>query len=837
MHKLFDWQEEQVESFVSNGCVGLNVSKPGAGKAQPLDSLVATPNGFVKMRDVHIGDEVCDPDGGVARVIGEYPQGTRPTYKITMSDGREVLADEGHLFNVFGRKNNGKRQVTLMSVRQMINKKNSTPSYEQNIRMALRRIEPIEFTKEWPSFITPYQIGLLLGGDSLYNQHSVAYTSIDSECVEEINKLAQSVGLRLRKNGISYHICGTHATSHTIGNPIIDELRRFGMMGILSKNKVIPGAMMYTSSADRLALLQGICDTDGTPCKTGNACDYICASQTLRDQLAWIVYSLGGCATKSEKMVQLAGWSEARKYFRLRFTLPYEACPFRLKRQVNKLHLGGKYTKDLIWIKDISYVGLMETKCIYLDSKNHEYITDGFIRTHNTIVSVLSAKRCGFKVILILGPLSTRRGWQNTVAEDWPEMPFEVINRKKDGKLAYSHLLLGKPGFYFCGQEFFRGRVWTAAKHVDLCIIDEVHKVASNTAEAGRRALKTLKAPKMGLSGTVARNNIENLWGVCQVIWPDMEPWMPDSVYFGWTGRKPTTRGFTSRKPLKDCNPKYKWQFYDLYLDVRKNYFNGYDILGETLPGFILHRAPVAVFHESPDVPSIDKNIYLDMTAKQAKAYRQMVKDNIAWLDENPLVAGLPLTAKLRSRQLTLGEAAVESSLGADGNLHDHLYFNEDSKSPMVDWIIDSALNGDLAGERFVVYTHSRSFSDMLTARLKAKKIDAAAWNGVVSKSDRDTVLEQFISGELRAIVAQIDSIGTGTDGLQTVCHSAVWASESADSTTNEQAKARLERRGQTETVINYHLYMNGTDEAGDHDKRIEDRLKLRRSLKQSVDK
>ena len=56
----------------------------GAGKALPLDTDILTPNGFVKMRDIHVGSVVYDENGEKTNVIAEFPQSElKQEYKIT----------------------------------------------------------------------------------------------------------------------------------------------------------------------------------------------------------------------------------------------------------------------------------------------------------------------------------------------------------------------------------------------------------------------------------------------------------------------------------------------------------------------------------------------------------------------------------------------------------------------------------------------------------------------------------------------------------------------------------------------------------------------------------
>lgn len=72
----------------------------GVGKAQPLTTRILTPYGWVKMKDIAIGDVVLTPSGEPSRVTGVFPQGVRPVYEIVGSDGRKTFADPEHLWTV-----------------------------------------------------------------------------------------------------------------------------------------------------------------------------------------------------------------------------------------------------------------------------------------------------------------------------------------------------------------------------------------------------------------------------------------------------------------------------------------------------------------------------------------------------------------------------------------------------------------------------------------------------------------------------------------------------------------------------------------------------------------
>lgn len=73
----------------------------GLGKCIDVDTLIATPNGYLRAGDIKVGDTVFTHKNTVANVLEVYPQSQKKEcYKVTLSDGRSVIADEEQLFPV-----------------------------------------------------------------------------------------------------------------------------------------------------------------------------------------------------------------------------------------------------------------------------------------------------------------------------------------------------------------------------------------------------------------------------------------------------------------------------------------------------------------------------------------------------------------------------------------------------------------------------------------------------------------------------------------------------------------------------------------------------------------
>lgn len=88
------------ELTVKTTLSALIYGQPGMGKAQPLYCNILTPTGFKKLSDLSVGDEVMGHDGKVQKVLGIYPQGIRPVYRIMTNDSAITYCDEEHIWTV-----------------------------------------------------------------------------------------------------------------------------------------------------------------------------------------------------------------------------------------------------------------------------------------------------------------------------------------------------------------------------------------------------------------------------------------------------------------------------------------------------------------------------------------------------------------------------------------------------------------------------------------------------------------------------------------------------------------------------------------------------------------
>ena len=93
INAIWQWWQSQSISFTLSGYAG-------TGKALLDDTKVLTINGWHSIGDIKVGDKVAVPTGGFYPVSAVYHHSDRPLYKITFKDGRSIICDENHLWQV-----------------------------------------------------------------------------------------------------------------------------------------------------------------------------------------------------------------------------------------------------------------------------------------------------------------------------------------------------------------------------------------------------------------------------------------------------------------------------------------------------------------------------------------------------------------------------------------------------------------------------------------------------------------------------------------------------------------------------------------------------------------
>ena len=180
-----------------------------------------------------------------------------------------------------------------------------------------------------------------------------------------------------------------------IKNPVTEIVRRLGLAGVKSDDKFVPVEYLRNTADVRLAVLQGLFDTDGGPVtQDGRTCrvQYGTASEQLADDVTFLVRSLGGVVYRRIRKAEgrKPGLARGRLVHHradahiLDIRLPQGIVPFRLARKIAKYDVTGG-GRPMRYIDRIEPAGTEEAACIRVAAEDSLYVTEDFLLTHNTI--------------------------------------------------------------------------------------------------------------------------------------------------------------------------------------------------------------------------------------------------------------------------------------------------------------------------------------------------------------------------------------------------------------------------------------------------------------------
>lgn len=358
-----------IKGVLPDGDLVVLFGASGSGKAQPLDEYVLTAQGWRTMGEIAVGDEVIGSAGLPVRVSGVFPQGLKEEWELLTSDGERVRCCGEHLWTV---RKPGKRWQTLTTAEL-------AAKAAPRSRWQLPVVAPVSFAHDPnPLPLDPYLLGALLGDGGLTSY--VGFTSADQQIVDEIAKVLPAGHHITKKSTGDYAYMITSAKGQP--NHIWTALRLLGLAGKKSEAKHIPEEYLLAAPSARLALLQGLMDTDGYVADgNGRTAVFSSASAELTAGVAELVQSLGGLCTpiRVKKTTGLPAHSVS-------FRSGAGFTPFRLQRKAERCSGGHNLIRAIVSATPTGRMVPMQ--CISVQAEDKLYVTTGYTLTHNTFVAL-----------------------------------------------------------------------------------------------------------------------------------------------------------------------------------------------------------------------------------------------------------------------------------------------------------------------------------------------------------------------------------------------------------------------------------------------------------------
>ncbi len=389
LHDMLD--PESIPRLMTAGTIEIAPLAYMRGRAQPYDAQVLTPNGYRAIGSLQVGDLVVGSNGLPTPVLGVYPRGRKQVFRVRTQDGASTLCCGEHLWTVATPEDKRRGRTRTLETQEMIGRLRR--GYIR--RYELPVVEPVAFEPQQVA-MDPYALGLLLGDGCITTSTTPTFSTADAELAQALESALQDIELVPKG---TYDFVLRHKNGGRgglrVANPVTTVIRELGLAGATSATKFVPESYLYTSADVRLAVLQGLLDTDGGPVpQRGRTCrvQYSTTSGRLRDDVIFLVRSLGGIAYSHTRLAE--GRRPGRALGRdvqhrsdahvIDIRLPAGIAPFRLGR---KMELYGRTGggRPMRFIDSIEPAGEQETLCIQVAAADSLYVTDDFLVTHNTL--------------------------------------------------------------------------------------------------------------------------------------------------------------------------------------------------------------------------------------------------------------------------------------------------------------------------------------------------------------------------------------------------------------------------------------------------------------------
>lgn len=359
---------------------------------------------------------------------------------------------------------------------------------------------------------------------------------------------------------------------------------------------------------------------------------------------------------------------------------------------------------------------------------------------------------------LVITPASVKYNWKKEWEKWNPTRTVGVVGRKKkfnenvwqNDVIIINYDILGERGLDKPTAKFKE----LLKKRWASCVMDEIHFLKSEKALRTKMAKKIVKTvPHVwGLTGTLTQNKPADL----------IQP-------FTIIRRFEDIFGSTKEFKYRYCNAKMT------VFGMDCSGFSNLEELHELLRmGGYIRRNKRDVLDELP--PMVEQTI--DVPISNTREYRKAENNLLEYLEKIDINK---VNSAVNAPHLVMIQTLKQLSI--------------EGKLPFITTYIKEWLEAN-EGEQLLVFGVHRMPLQQLAEYFKAPLIQ-----GGVSADKKQQIVNEFSNGGHHLLFANIQSAGTGTDGLQDNCSNLVYIELPDKSTELEQANARLERMGQRNSI------------------------------------
>ena len=403
-----------MKGFVDRVDDGPNGPEIADYKGLALDTPLPTPTGWTTMGAVEVGDELLGSDGRPTTVTIKSAVHHRPCFEIRFSDGSTVICDNVHLWTVNEMKGGQPALHDAVPTERLHEMFQAAKANGRPQSLVIPNAAPLKLD-DAELLIDPWILGAWLGdGSSRTGEITIGKADIDA--MTTLLRERWSGETRLQSPSQSGTVQATLTKARADLCPFgHDEFRKYSRSNHcmaclrigrdasarwnnslsyllrkldLVRNKHVPNDYLRGSLSQRLALLRGLMDTDGSWNEQRRRAVFVTTNARLADGVAELVLSLGVTAQRFQKPYSNTVRPDAVAY-RVEFR-PVGFNPFRLPRKAQLVDSSATQRRQSPAralrraITDVRPVPSVPTQCVQVDASDSLYLCGPtMIPTHN----------------------------------------------------------------------------------------------------------------------------------------------------------------------------------------------------------------------------------------------------------------------------------------------------------------------------------------------------------------------------------------------------------------------------------------------------------------------
>lgn len=396
---------------------GQIVLPKGSGKALSLSVPLPTPTGWTTMGKVQVGDQLLDERGNPCTVLAVTETMTgRDCYRVSFRDGTSVVADADHLWPLLEFRGDKKRRERTVTTQEVAD---AGVTYERKLTTGKTKATSSGVAR-WRTFqtpsldlpevetpIPPYLLGYWLGdGDSDAPRITVSVEDFPA-LVDKAAELGAHLGIpKVTGNpgGTTYRVTFLSATGQ--GGEITQRralavgrnaLQKLGVW----RDKHIPTLLLRGSRKQRMELLQGLMDSDGSIDSKGRIELCLCNKRLAEDAVE-LMRTLGLYPRMTESDATVGGRVVGRRW-RINVTAFADEPIFSLPRKVARMLPRGTAIpySQVRTVTSIELIPSEPVRCVTVSSPSSLYLAGlGMVPTHNSpLAAALSCCALGAETV------------------------------------------------------------------------------------------------------------------------------------------------------------------------------------------------------------------------------------------------------------------------------------------------------------------------------------------------------------------------------------------------------------------------------------------------------